>query len=114
MKSRITCDTEVPISTSNGNKFDHCTGIRYHNYSLPHGKTIDNDIDKQYDKPQKDDHYSMEIIKSIQGTTTTMKCENNNHQSSDKGYSGIRSYDIPKDTVNSHILERLLFIPIIH
>ncbi|MCP9258712.1 hypothetical protein DINM_001718 [Dirofilaria immitis] len=111
-ESRITCDTEIPISTSNGNKFNSCSGKGYHNYNLPSGKVIVTTTDsnkQQYDKPQKMlNDFPMEIIGSTQGTTTTTttnNCVNNSNQSSDKCYSGIRNYDIPKDTINSNILE---------
>ncbi|EFO13214.2 hypothetical protein LOAG_15317 [Loa loa] len=105
-ETRITCDTEIPISTGNGNRFNHCIG-KYHNYSLPHGITIANDNDKHYDKPQKEDDLSMEIIGSTEGTTT-MNCIHNN-ETCNQCYSDIRlrNYDIPKDTINSNILERL-------
>ncbi|KAL4001719.1 hypothetical protein ACH3XW_0435 [Acanthocheilonema viteae] len=35
---------------------------------------------------------------------TTINCINNN-QLNNKCYSGIRNYDVPKDTINSNILE---------
>lgn len=104
-KTRITCDTEIPIPTSNGNKLNHCSGT-HHDYSLPHGIIITTDNDKQYDKPQKEDDLPIEIIDSTQGPA--IKCIRNN-QSSNKCYSGIRNYDVPKDTINSNILERLSF-----
>lgn len=103
-KSRITCDTEVPMTTSNGNKFNHCSGTYHHNYNLPHG----NDNDKDYDKPQKmDDNISVGIVGSSQGT---VNCIYSNQLSSNKCYSGTRSYDVPKDIINSNILERLSFL----
>ncbi|VDK81709.1 unnamed protein product [Litomosoides sigmodontis] len=98
-KSRITCDTEVPMTTSNGNKFNHCSGT-YHNYSLPHANS---DNDKDYDKPrQMNDNISVGIVGSSQGTV--INCIYSN-QLSNKCYSGIRSYDVPKDIINSNILE---------
>uniref|UniRef100_A0A0R3RV17 Uncharacterized protein n=1 Tax=Elaeophora elaphi TaxID=1147741 RepID=A0A0R3RV17_9BILA len=100
-KSWITCDTEIPMPTSNGNKFNHCSGT-YHNYSLPHGIAIANDNDKQYDKPQKEDDMPIETVGSSQ--ETTINCIHSN-QSSNKCYSDIRNYDVPKDTINSNILE---------
>ncbi|CAG9535983.1 unnamed protein product [Cercopithifilaria johnstoni] len=109
-KSRITCDTEVPMPTSNGNKFSHCSGT-YHNYSLPHIITIANDNDKQYDKPQrKDDMPRVKIIGSSSSSSspsspspqrTTINCIYNNQLRN----TGIRNYDIPKDIINSNILQ---------
>lgn len=103
-KSRITCDTEVPMPTSNGNKFNHSTGT-YHNYSLPHGATITNDKSKQYDKPQRERIIPVEIVGSSSSHGAPVNSIYNN-QLSNKRHSDIRNYDIPKDTINSNILER--------
>ncbi|VDO38077.1 Uncharacterized protein BM_BM8801 [Brugia malayi] len=102
-KQRITCDTEIPISTSNGDKFNNYCSRTYRNYSLPRNVAITNDNDKQYDKPKKGvDDLSMEITGSSQ--ETTINCVYNN-ELNNKCYSNIRNYDVPKDTINSNILE---------
>lgn len=116
-ETRITCDTEVPMPTN------HYDGRMHQNYSLPYGRMISakaNKTDKQYDKPKQrnasdndkvDNDSSIEIIGSSQRTATTTATVNCTHpnDSYNRFHSGIRNYDIPRDTINSNVLERLVF-----